>query len=468
MTDYKPPPIIDKVLIGISDNSKIVNNLIREIDEFFDRKGGLKINNVAKPNVEAIKNYIKTLITSRHLPPPSSQSSRREQSQAYGEYLFYVNIRHKKNGCFDMYLNIRNPIDPNTPLNYYVWEGYPDVHWHIFFDSYDKKSHSANGVFAQITARCKDEDSHTGSCYGKIPIRHELSGCHFNGNIRGSWSHDPFIRTEGAKNLYDNIKKQNPKFNDIRMSGSNPAPHEKRDMYFPITPPNQGKSPSIMHKSGEYIPVYDGNGTQLYYREGNGRIIPKTWSDGRGNLPENLRTIGRMNLDLKNIVTSYGDYSPIIMRMYNTLIHANSVCFESCQKLDCNGQLLPPGKEKLWKDLTEEEIKAAEVLGYTGKLWDSKEETGSTVKFWSKLSKNEKEAAELLGYSGADWDKQVRLATPSSPAGSVATSSTWSSVARKSGGGKYKPKRKSKRKTNKKKKSKKRTKRKSKRKSKRK
>jgi hypothetical protein len=51
--------------------------------------------------------------------------------------------------------------------------------------------------------------------------------------------------------------------------------------------------------------------------------------------------------------------------------------------------------------------KAAEVLGYTKKIWDSS--SGSTAadeKEWDELTPMEKEAAKVLGWTESTWDDE--------------------------------------------------------------
>lgn len=57
-----------------------------------------------------------------------------------------------------------------------------------------------------------------------------------------------------------------------------------------------------------------------------------------------------------------------------------------------------------WNDLPKDVRSAAEILGYTKKIWDADGSPPSDDKYWHKLTHAEKEAAGKLGYTQRTWD----------------------------------------------------------------
>jgi signal recognition particle subunit SEC65 len=68
-----------------------------------------------------------------------------------------------------------------------------------------------------------------------------------------------------------------------------------------------------------------------------------------------------------------------------------------------------PSSSKLWDDFDWDELpddikKAARVLGFTAKIWDTNKEPKSSDKDWKELTAAEQEAAEKLGHNQLEWD----------------------------------------------------------------
>lgn len=59
-----------------------------------------------------------------------------------------------------------------------------------------------------------------------------------------------------------------------------------------------------------------------------------------------------------------------------------------------------------WDDLPDDAKQAAEVLGYTRRLWDDDEDTDATEKDWDDLNPVEQAAAKTLGYTERSWEDE--------------------------------------------------------------
>ena len=57
-----------------------------------------------------------------------------------------------------------------------------------------------------------------------------------------------------------------------------------------------------------------------------------------------------------------------------------------------------------WKELSAEQKKAAETLGYTKKIWDRGGKAPTEDLDWDELTKEQQEAAKILGYNKEKWD----------------------------------------------------------------
>ena len=60
-----------------------------------------------------------------------------------------------------------------------------------------------------------------------------------------------------------------------------------------------------------------------------------------------------------------------------------------------------------WRDLSDDEKKAWETLGWTWQMWDAEEggsQPASSSKGWVELSDDERAAARRLGYKRRTWD----------------------------------------------------------------
>ena len=60
-----------------------------------------------------------------------------------------------------------------------------------------------------------------------------------------------------------------------------------------------------------------------------------------------------------------------------------------------------------WQDMSEEQRKAWQTLGWTQQMWDSDDPAAppaSDSKAWTDLSEDERAAAGLLGYKPNSWD----------------------------------------------------------------
>lgn len=57
-----------------------------------------------------------------------------------------------------------------------------------------------------------------------------------------------------------------------------------------------------------------------------------------------------------------------------------------------------------WDDLTEEQRKAAQTLGYNKKKWDKGKKVPADDEDWAELKYAQQEAAKTLGYTQASWD----------------------------------------------------------------
>ena len=68
-----------------------------------------------------------------------------------------------------------------------------------------------------------------------------------------------------------------------------------------------------------------------------------------------------------------------------------------------NEEEQPSSLYKIWDELTDEEEKAAEYLGYTQFIWDT-QQPPAAQKFWSDLTEPEIIAATALGYTELNWD----------------------------------------------------------------
>ncbi|MGD0563988.1 MAG: hypothetical protein ABSA66_12940 [Roseiarcus sp.] len=63
-----------------------------------------------------------------------------------------------------------------------------------------------------------------------------------------------------------------------------------------------------------------------------------------------------------------------------------------------------------WKDLSDDERKTWQTLGWTQAMWDSddpKVAAPSDFKAWSDLSDDERNAAQKLGYNERNWDSDT-------------------------------------------------------------
>jgi hypothetical protein len=58
-----------------------------------------------------------------------------------------------------------------------------------------------------------------------------------------------------------------------------------------------------------------------------------------------------------------------------------------------------------WDELPADIKAAAELLGYTKKLWDGSKTPSQCDEDWTDLSGEMQEAAKKLGYDKASWDK---------------------------------------------------------------
>ncbi len=60
-----------------------------------------------------------------------------------------------------------------------------------------------------------------------------------------------------------------------------------------------------------------------------------------------------------------------------------------------------------WRDMSDDEKKAWETLGWTWQMWDAEEagpQPPSSSKGWVELSEDERAAARRLGYKRRTWD----------------------------------------------------------------
>jgi DNA-binding FrmR family transcriptional regulator len=65
------------------------------------------------------------------------------------------------------------------------------------------------------------------------------------------------------------------------------------------------------------------------------------------------------------------------------------------------------GKDKLWNEMTQDEVMAAGVLGYDEATWDAGEAPEQCNHVWVQLATYEQQAATVLGYTPEDWDAEV-------------------------------------------------------------
>eukprot|EP00980_Cylindrotheca_fusiformis_P016392 scaffold4887_cov118-Cylindrotheca_fusiformis.AAC.2 len=75
-------------------------------------------------------------------------------------------------------------------------------------------------------------------------------------------------------------------------------------------------------------------------------------------------------------------------------------CFSQVSKKKCQGSY----EEYYWRELPETVKKAAELLGYTEKLWNRDKDPKRCRRSWAKLSSEEQSAAMALGYNARKWD----------------------------------------------------------------
>lgn len=57
-----------------------------------------------------------------------------------------------------------------------------------------------------------------------------------------------------------------------------------------------------------------------------------------------------------------------------------------------------------WKELSKEQKKAAETLGYNKKMWDKGGKPQTEDLDWDELTPEQQEAAKVLGYNKEKWD----------------------------------------------------------------
>ena len=75
------------------------------------------------------------------------------------------------------------------------------------------------------------------------------------------------------------------------------------------------------------------------------------------------------------------------------------------QKMKREKQDGKPVYDKEWSDLTDDQRKAAEFLGYTNKKWSNDTRLPVEDKDWDELTEAQQEAAATLGYTEESWDE---------------------------------------------------------------
>ena len=65
------------------------------------------------------------------------------------------------------------------------------------------------------------------------------------------------------------------------------------------------------------------------------------------------------------------------------------------------------GKDKYWKEMTDEEQKAGLLLGWTSESWDGGSAEPMEGLFWTVMTVVQRTAAETLGHSAATWDLEM-------------------------------------------------------------
>merc|ERR1712150_194699 len=61
-------------------------------------------------------------------------------------------------------------------------------------------------------------------------------------------------------------------------------------------------------------------------------------------------------------------------------------------------------EESNWSDLPQHVQEAATKLGFTSQMWDYDEWPSSTDKWWSEISEENRKALNTLGYYAYDWE----------------------------------------------------------------
>ena len=83
-----------------------------------------------------------------------------------------------------------------------------------------------------------------------------------------------------------------------------------------------------------------------------------------------------------------------------------------------------PGKDKMWKLMTEDEQAAAAALGYNAESWDTGGTPPACRQLWDDLCNQPAQlaAAQILGYSSSSWDAELKSVAAAAPAAASAAS----------------------------------------------